>query len=298
VDSAIECRSLKKILGGRAVVDDLSFSVESGQIFGFLGPNGAGKTTTIRMLLGLARPTSGTALVLGREIPPGPLILSAIGGLVEEPAAYPWMTGRRFLRVVLASGLRQPESLADEALERVELAGAAGKPIKTYSQGMRQRLGLAVALLRRPQLLILDEPANGLDPAGTKAFRDILETLREDGCTVFLSSHQLSEIEKLCDRIAIINQGRLVREGTLEEIVASESKVRVRVDPSELERARVALEHLDVFVDDGGELLVRATSGREVSEALAARNVYPEAVRTELSSLEERFLELTQEERT
>jgi ABC-type multidrug transport system ATPase subunit len=298
VDSAIECRSLKKILDGRAVVDDLSFSVESGHIFGFLGPNGAGKTTTIRMLLGLARPTSGTALVLGREIPPGPLIQSAIGGLVEEPAAYPWMTGRRFLRVVLASGLRQPESLADEALERVELADAAEKPIKTYSQGMRQRLGLAVALLRRPQLLILDEPANGLDPAGTKAFRDILETLREDGCTVFLSSHQLSEIEKLCDRIAIINQGRLVREGTVEEIVASESKVRVRVDPSELERARVALEHLDVFVDDGGELLVRATSGREVSEALAARNVYPEAVRTEFSSLEERFLELTQEERT
>jgi ABC-2 type transport system ATP-binding protein len=282
VDSAIECRSLKKILDGRAVVDDLSFSVESGHIFGFLGPNGAGKTTTIRMLLGLARPTSGTALVLGREIPPGPLIQSAIGGLVEEPAAYPWMTGRRFLRVVLASGLRQPESLADEALERVELADAAEKPIKTYSQGM----------------LILDEPANGLDPAGTKAFRDILETLREDGCTVFLSSHQLSEIEKLCDRIAIINQGRLVREGTVEEIVASESKVRVRVDPSELERARVALEHLDVFVDDGGELLVRATSGREVSEALAARNVYPEAVRTEFSSLEERFLELTQEERT
>lgn len=181
-------------------------------MFGFLGPNGSGKTTTMRMLLGLIAPTAGRAWVNGRRLP-DPDGLSRVGAMIEEPAFYPWMTGRRDLEVLALHGPPPSRPNAVGAvLERAGLSAVAGRKVKTYSQGMRQRLGLAAALLRDPALLVLDEPTNGMDPAGIWEFRALLRGLADDGMTVFVSSHLLAEVEQVCDRVAVMNQGRLVEQ--------------------------------------------------------------------------------------
>ena len=297
VVNVIEVAGLRKryrrLRGGAAVaVDGLDLQVAEGEVFGFLGPNGAGKTTTIRLLLGLLRADAGEAWVLGERVP-CPRRLGEIGAIVEEPAFYPWLSGRRNLQVVADSGPPVPGTAIDEALQRAGLAEAADLKVKAYSQGMRQRLGLATALLRNPRLLILDEPANGLDPAGIREFRTLLRGLGEEGTSVFLSSHLLGEVEQVCDRVAVVDRGRLVQAGTVGELGRSEERVRVLVAPGEQPAALALLGEFQARADSPGVLLVRGATGRQVNQALAQGGVYAESVVIERAGLEERFLAIT-----
>jgi ABC-2 type transport system ATP-binding protein len=261
-------------------------------VFGFLGPNGAGKTTTIRLLLGLLRADAGEAWVLGERVP-CPERLAHIGAVVEEPAFYPWLSGYRNLRVLADTGAPVASSAVDKALVQVGLAADAGRKVKAYSQGMRQRLGLAVALLRRPRLLLLDEPANGLDPAGIREFRTLWRALADQGATVFLSSHLLGEVEQVCDRVAIIDRGRLVAVGTTGELGRGQERVLVTVRPEEEAAALALLAAYQVHREGPGTLLVKAACGREVNQALAQGGVFAESLGLERSGLEERFLAIT-----
>jgi ABC-2 type transport system ATP-binding protein len=290
---AIRLEGLSKSFRGRPAVDGLSLTVNEGEVFGFLGPNGAGKTTTIRLLLGLMRPDAGRALLFGDPVPcPGRL--AHVGAVVEEPAFYPWMTGRENLRVLVDEGAPAPPRAVEVALELVGLSEAAGRKLKTYSQGMRQRMGLAVALLRRPRLLILDEPANGLDPAGIREFRDRFRALGQEGVTVFLSSHLLGEVERICDRVAIVDHGRLVAVGGVDELGQSFVRIRVVVRPEEHVVATALLAMFEVSSPARGVFLVANAEGRHINEALAVGGIYADSIGQERSGLEERFLALTE----
>ena len=264
-------------------------------MFGFLGPNGAGKTTTIRILLGLVRPTSGRAWVNGRPVP-APAGLSRIGAMIEEPAFYPWLSGRRSLEVLALSGPQLPHRDAiGSALERTGLAAVADRKVKGYSQGMRQRLGLAAALMRAPVLLLLDEPANGMDPAGIKEFRVLLRALADDGTTVFLSSHLLAEVEHVCDEVAVLDSGHLVRQGRIADLAATLSRVRVQVDPAQQAAASGLLRRWHITADGPGSLLIESADVQTVSAALSAGGVSAKQITNERSGLEEIFLRLTGE---
>jgi ABC-2 type transport system ATP-binding protein len=208
---------LTKRYGRQVAVDDLTFSLDRGMIAGFLGPNGAGKTTTVRLLLGLAEPTAGTALVFGRRYPQLDHPARTVGAVLESNDFHPGRSGRNHLRVLaLAAGI--PFSRVEEVLDVVELAAAAARPVKSYSLGMRQRLGLAAALLGEPELLILDEPINGLDPAGVHWLRTFLRGFAEQGSTVLVSSHVLAEVAQTVDRVLIIDKGRLLADATVDEL--------------------------------------------------------------------------------
>jgi len=216
--SAITATGLTKRYGAKAAVDGASFTIAQGEIVGFLGPNGAGKTTTLRMLAGLVRPSAGSCMVLGKPVPGE--TLREVGTMIEEPTFYPYMTGRsNLLHAALLHG-DVPKRRVDEVLEFVSLQDAADKKVRAYSQGMRQRLALARALLWRPKVLLLDEPTNGLDPAGIAEVREALRSVAAQGVTVLVSSHILAEIEKLVDRILAIDAGRIVFDGPLRELVA------------------------------------------------------------------------------
>jgi ABC-type multidrug transport system ATPase subunit len=231
-DLAIETRALTKRFGQQTAVDSIDLAVPTGSVFGFLGPNGSGKTTSIRVMLGLAAATSGHVSVLG-ETMPGRLgrVLPQVGALVEGPAFYPFLSGAANLRRLdtadRAAG-RSRQARVDRALERVGLSNAAGKKVSAYSLGMKQRLGIANALLMPRRLLVLDEPTNGLDPQGTREVRALVRSLSGEGTTVFVSSHLLAEVEHMCTHAAIMSAGRLVAQGTLDELRAGESRVRVR----------------------------------------------------------------------
>ncbi|MBV9279814.1 MAG: ATP-binding cassette domain-containing protein, partial [Chloroflexi bacterium] len=220
-EAAIETRELTKTYDRTVAVDRLNLRVERGEIFGFLGPNGAGKTTTMRMLLGLVRPTSGGARVLGMDIATHlPQILARTGSIIENPTFYPFASGRDNLRMVARlSGASESEIPA--ILDLVDLTSAARKKFKAYSLGMKQRLAVGAALLAGPDLLILDEPANGLDPAGIVEMRELMKRLKAEGHTVLISSHVLHEIEQICDRILILNRGRVVVQGRVEELLGA-----------------------------------------------------------------------------
>jgi ABC-2 type transport system ATP-binding protein len=216
-DPVVSCRALTKRYGELTAVDEVSFSLERGTVTGYLGPNGAGKTTTLRMLLGLAQPTAGEALVFGRRYRELEQPLRKVGAVLESSDFHPSRSGRNHLRALaLAAGL--PFGRVEEVLELVELRGAAKRRVKTYSLGMRQRLGLAAALLGDPELLILDEPANGLDPAGVRWLRNFLQTFAAKGRTVLVSSHLLAEVAQTVDRVLIIDHGRLLAGGRLDEL--------------------------------------------------------------------------------
>ncbi|HVX47466.1 MAG TPA: ABC transporter ATP-binding protein, partial [Mycobacteriales bacterium] len=212
----VETENLGKRYGQRTAVQSLDLRVRAGEIYGFLGPNGAGKTTTLRMLLGLIRPTSGTARVLGAA-PGSPQALARIGMLVEAPAFYPYLSGRDNLRILARYAGVRPTRIG-AALEAVDLADRAVDKFGAYSLGMKQRLGVAAALLKDPELLILDEPTNGLDPQGMADMRDLIRRLGSEGHTVMLSSHMLGEVQQICDRVGVINEGRLMREGTVAQL--------------------------------------------------------------------------------
>ena len=290
-------KSYRRLHGGRTVaVDHLDLSVPAGGVFGFLGPNGAGKTTTIRCLLGLVRPTGGAMRLLGAD-PRRSLatVIGRVGSLVEAPALFPGFSGRRNL-LLLGGTLGIGPVAVDAALERVGLAGRARDLVKSYSLGMRQRLGVAAALLRDPELLILDEPANGLDPAGIKEVRELLRRLGDEGRTVFVSSHLLSEVQQMCDRVAILARGRLIAEGPVREVLAQGRSAGLVVRLDALEEGRRALEAAGIGVtQDGTSLHVRLPSSEAatVTRLLAQQGLYLSELRPDEVDLETVFLELT-----
>ena len=296
--AAVRAESLTKRFGEIPAVTDLSFVLEAGTITGFLGPNGAGKTTTLRMVLGLATPTSGRALVFDK--PYSELVRPAlrIGAVLEATDFHPGRSGRDHLRM-LACAVDVPDSRADEVLRLVELEGAARRRVKGYSLGMRQRLGLAAALLGDPELLILDEPANGLDPEGVRWLRDFLHSLASEGRTVLISSHVLAEVAQTVDQVLIISRGRRVVESPLAELTArAGGAVRVRsADPQQLATA-LRGENLQVTAGTDHTLLVNGASSDRVGEIAFAAGVPIHELATDGGSLEDIFLQLTTTETT
>jgi ABC-2 type transport system ATP-binding protein len=292
---ALEVRNLTKRYGRTLAVDDLSFAVEAGKVTGFLGPNGAGKTTTMRALLGLQRPTSGSALVEGGQPAAMEDPLRTIGAALEATAFHPGRSGRNHLRTLAAAGRIAP-SRVDEVLEMVELTGAARRRVKGYSLGMRQRLALAAALLGEPRILILDEPANGLDPQGMRWLRDLLRTQASEGRTVLISSHVLSEVDQVADELVVIRHGKLVSQTTLREFTAS-GAVPSRVRAADAQRLATALGERGGRVErDEEALLVSGISGEEIGDLALSLGIAVHELAPQRSTLEERFLELTSDE--
>jgi ABC-type multidrug transport system ATPase subunit len=290
----IETRALTKRYGDAIVaVDDLELRVRRGEVYGFLGPNGAGKTTTLRMLLGLVRPTSGQAAVLGAA-PGAPHGLARIGAMVEAPAFYPYLSGRDNLRV-LARHAGVSEDRVEAVLDELGLRDRAADRSATYSMGMKQRLGVAAALLKDPELLILDEPTNGLDPAGMAEMREFIRSLGKGGRTVVLSSHLMGEIEQVSDRVGVIRDGSLVAEGTVEEL---RGRVGLRVGAEPLaEAARLigALPDVDDVrsVDGLLEVAVDTSQAATINRVLVEAGIAVSELYAQKASLEDVFLELT-----
>lgn len=293
---AIETSALTKRYGAMLAVDHLDLRVDQGEIFGFLGPNGAGKTTTMRMLLGLVKPTSGQARVLGMNIETKlPEILSRTGSIIENPTFYPFASGRDNLRLV-ARLMALDEARIPPILDLVDLTSAAGKKFKAYSLGMKQRLAVGAALLGEPDLLILDEPANGLDPAGIVEMRQLMKRLKGEGHTVLISSHVLHEIEQICDRIAIMNRGRIVVQGPVEQLLGGRNVLEIEiVDAARAENILSDVPWVEDVSRDGERLLVTAPSERaaDVTHVLADAGLYLSGMRWHEQSLEQYFLDVT-----
>jgi ABC-2 type transport system ATP-binding protein len=294
---ALRAIALSKAYGKRLAVDHLDLQVDRGELFGFLGPNGAGKTTTIRMALGLIAPTNGSVEILGMEVRHNrSKVLPRVGALVESPALYGYLSGRDNLRAFgdLLGGV--PAKRIDEVLEIVSLTGRDRDKVKTYSMGMKQRLGLAVALLNNPDLLILDEPANGLDPAGIVEMRDLLRALAAEGKTVFVSSHVLSEVQQICNRVAIINHGKLIRLAPVHELIDSPGEFDIKVDAPD---ALVAALRLQPWGQEArvehGLVITRAPEGRgrDLIAFLVQNGHQPDSVAERQRDLEDIFLSLT-----
>ncbi|MEV0157932.1 ABC transporter ATP-binding protein [Micromonospora sp. NPDC050686] len=284
---------MTKRYGTHAAVDGVSLTVRRGEVYGFLGPNGAGKTTTLRMILGLMRPTSGGASVLGHR-PGDPAATARIGALIEGPGFYPYLSGRNNLRVMARyQGL--PDAAADAALERVNLAGRGRDAFRSYSLGMKQRLGVASALLGDPELLVLDEPTNGLDPAGMADMGRLVADLRAQGKTVLLSSHLLSEVQEICDRVGVISCGRLITESSVADIRGTRL-LYVRAEPIDIALAvamRVAGDDAVEYTGEGIRLRADATTAPEIARALVEEGVLLNELRICERTLEEVFFELT-----
>jgi ABC-2 type transport system ATP-binding protein len=294
----VETRGLVKRYGDIVAVDHVDLSVEHGDVFGYLGPNGAGKTTSLRILLGLIRPTAGSARLFGRDpLIAGAKALEGVAGFVEAPRFYPYLSGRRNLRLLADYDEPVSRTRIDEVLELVELRDRAKDKVGGYSHGMRQRLGIAAALLRQPQLLLLDEPTTGLDPAGMRDMRELVRRLAGEGITILLSSHLLHEVEELCNRVAIIRRGAIVYQGRLRELL-NRAASTYRLNALEPERARaVLLAHRgvgDVRPDNGA---LRFSADEEavaaLTVALGQARVAFTALVPETATLEELFLGMT-----
>ena len=294
-DDVIETQGLTKRYGTLTAVDRLTLGVRRGEVYGFLGPNGAGKTTTLRMLVGLVRPTSGSATILGAR-PGSPDGLACIGALIEAPGFYPFLSARDNLRVMAMHAGTGAERV-DTVLEEVDLGDRAKDRFGTYSQGMKQRLGVASALLKDPDVLILDEPTTGLDPKGMAEMRDFIRGLGDGGRTVLLSSHLMPEVEQVCDRVGVIHRGALVREGTVDELRGGRSLL-VRAEP--MEQASRLLESLPgvtgVSTRDGAmSITADPAEASAINGALVAAGIAVSELRSERASLEDVFLELTRD---
>jgi ABC-2 type transport system ATP-binding protein len=292
----VETSGLGKRYGSITAVRDLNISVRRGEVYGFLGPNGAGKTTTLRMLLGLIRPSSGTAKVLGVE-PGSPQGLRGVGALVESPAFYPYLSGRDNLRV-MARYCGAPPQRVEEVLGQVELAGRADDRFRKYSLGMKQRLGVAAALLKDPELLILDEPTNGLDPKGMADMRALIRRLGHGERTVLLSSHLLGEVEQVCNRVGVIHKGELVIEGTVEELRGG-GGVLVKVEPiEEARKTALGLSGVRGAQIEEGMLVIDTDPEKaaEINASLVSAGMRVGELRPLERSLEDAFLELTRGE--
>ena len=294
----VAARGLVKCYGEITAVDHVDLTVERGDVFGYLGPNGAGKTTSLRMLLGLIRPTEGTAELFGRNpLEVGARALDGVAGFVEGPRFYPYLSGRKNLRLLADYDGRGASARIDEVLETVELRDRAKDRVGGYSHGMRQRLGIAASLLRSPRLLLLDEPTTGLDPAGMRDMRQLVRRLADEGITILLSSHLLNEVEELCNRVAIIRKGSIIYEGKLGDLLATAS-TGYRLRATNPERARA------LCLAQGGVELLPTTNGdlrlRGEEEAIAALTIALgqaqiglTALVPETQSLEELFLGMT-----
>jgi ABC-2 type transport system ATP-binding protein len=278
-------------------VDHLNLEVETGEIFGFLGPNGAGKTTTMRMLLGLVQPTGGQAHMLGMNIRTElPQILARTGSIIENPTFYPFLSGRENLRVV-ARLTGADDGRIETVLDIVDLREAAKRKFKGYSLGMKQRLAVGAALINNPDLLILDEPANGLDPAGIVEMRSLMNRLKEDGHTVLISSHVLHEIEQICDRIVILSRGKIVVQGRVDTLLNARSRIAVRIDRAgEAQALLRPVKWIEDVTRDGDLLLVEAplSKAAEVNAVLARQGLFAAEIRPHEESLERFFLEVTE----
>ena len=303
---ALATRGLRKSYGSRLALDGLDLSVPSGVVYGFLGPNGAGKTTTMRLLTGLLHPDAGAIELLGRPFTRNDRQrLFEVGALVESPSFYPYLSGRANLAALAAAGAPVPKGRIEELLELVGLRERAKDKVAGYSLGMKQRLGIAGALLSDPKLLLLDEPANGLDPAGIVAMRETLRRLAASGKTVFVSSHLLAEVQVLADVVGIIARGRLVREGPLESLLTDQGVVRVRLPVAAAERARSVLQALGTVqladapsvpsnesVDLWLTIHVEPSRAAEVNRTLAEAGIFASGLESG-TDLEMLFLELT-----
>jgi len=296
----IVTRALTKRYGAVTAVQSVDLDVREGDRYGLLGPNGSGKTTLVRMLLGLVYATSGEIEVMGRRIPRHVReVLPQVGALIEEPAAYPHLSGRANLALLDAAGpggrekgaaRRTRRRRVDEALEQVGLAGVGRRPVKAYSLGMRQRLGLAAALIRRPRLLVLDEPGNGLDPRGIRDLRELITGLNETGVTIFLSSHLLAEVEQLCTRVGVLDAGRLVLQDDLAVLRAPTG--RVAVDTPDADQVAALLDG-QVEHRDGQHLLVRHEDAAALNARLVGAGLRVSAIGPHQRTLEEIVLSVT-----
>jgi ABC-2 type transport system ATP-binding protein len=308
-DLAIETTGLTKRFGAQTAVDRVDLAVPRGAVFGFLGPNGSGKTTTIRMLLGLLRASEGEARLLGSPMPRAlDEVLPRVGALVEGPAFSPFLTGEQNLQRFDAADRSSPPSTraarVATALDRVGLSNAAKKKAHAYSLGMKQRLGLANALLMPRELLVLDEPTNGLDPQGTREVRALIRSFAADGTTVFVSSHLLAEVEQLCTHVGVMSGGRLVAQGTLEDFRRSGGRARIEVRTPDIDAARTVLSRLGVDVDAGhaasdldrvAGAMPDSSAPEDIVTALVTGGVRVRGFEVVGASLEQRFVELTGE---
>ncbi|MBO9339542.1 MAG: ABC transporter ATP-binding protein [Chloroflexus sp.] len=298
--NAIETIDLTKRYGKRLAVDRLNLTVGKGEVFGFLGPNGAGKTTTIAMLLGLVRPTKGQAIVLGHDVQREPaLALRRVGAMIEAPAFYPYLSGADNLRVLARAG-GIPAARVKEVLETVELNDRARDKVATYSQGMKQRLAIAAALLPDPELIMLDEPTNGLDPAGTVEIRNLIRTLAAGGRTILLCSHLLYEVEQLCNRVAILKEGKLIAAGEVATLLRRGQGVRLRVqgNPELAVHLLRTLPWVSGVTVQEEVIIIDAPVERaaEINALLIRADIVVAEIGANHSSLEEFFLTVTRTE--
>ncbi len=301
-DLVIQTDGLTKRYGRILAVDGLSLNVPRGRIYGLLGPNGSGKTTLMSMLLGLVRPTAGNFTLFGSPPDGGGLErqLHRIGAIIETPTFYPYLSGRNNLAYFQGISGRGQNDELDDLLDRVGLGGRGGDKFQTYSLGMKQRLGLAYSLLGDPELLVLDEPTNGMDPAGMAEVRDLIRSLSDGGRTVILSSHLLHEVELVCDSLAILSHGRLIAEGDVTELLRERGQAQVRLRTTDNAKAReilTALSWVDSVSADNGYLVAGVESDRswELTAALSRNEVYVAEMTPSQMSLEQYFLEVTDE---
>lgn len=302
VENVIHLNGVTKRFGDLTAVDHVTVDVPAGRCFAWLGPNGCGKTTLIRMMLGLARMTEGNIEVCGYNVPHNTAdALARVGGIVEEPRFYPYLSGRKNLEIWAAHAGGDAESRIDASLDRVKLLERADDEVKKYSLGMRQRLGVARALLNDPQLLILDEPANGLDPAGLAEFRDLIRSFVDEGRSVFISSHILGEVQKMADDVAIIQQGKMIAFGSVDELVSGGAQ-KVYVKTAELEKATALLKGLgsvkSATPDEFGGVTLLVAEADDDTLALVGKTLFDNSLPVISlypikESLEERFLEIT-----
>ncbi|HZU70639.1 MAG TPA: ABC transporter ATP-binding protein [Ktedonobacteraceae bacterium] len=294
--SVLHANHLKKYFGSVRAVEDVSLDVQRNEIFGFLGPNGAGKTTTINLLLGLTYVTAGTITILGKEVTPQhTAVLRRVGTMVGSPELMLSFSARRNLQLLAYLYPEIPaQQRIEEVLELVDLRETTNRPVRTFSSGMKQRLGLALALFNKPELLILDEPTNGMDPAGMQEVRLLLRRLSEQGVTIFLSSHLLHEMELLCDRVAVIQRGQIIAQGKVTDLLPKQTIVQVRTAlPQQTLQALRDLPDVRHIQSNASFIEVQGVSSEQVMSFLVARGLTPQEVRVNHPDLESVFLELT-----
>ncbi len=298
----LEASSLTKRFKSMVAVDDLNLTVRTGEVLGFLGPNGAGKSTTVGMILGLIRPSSGTVRIAGQDLTSNSSLVSDnIGAIIENPAFYPYMSGRDNLRAHAMAVGNIPDARIDSLLELVNLSERARHKYKTYSLGMKQRLGIASTLLTDPALVILDEPTNGLDPAGQREIRAIIPRLADQGHGVLLASHMLHEVEQVSDRVLIVRRGKLITEGSVDDLLRRGGYIEIAVpghDPELAQKAIRPIQHVEQVTIENGKLYVVAPEdiGSVLNRALVEQGIYASSIMPKHSTLEDLFLELTDEE--